>query len=155
MNDSVAIHEAPGAIGAAVQLLEGALKSAGLLLLSVMAEIFRGAFPELVRVTLRGKLVDPGDTAEKFNVPGVKVIAGAGGGAPSPAPLSATDCGLPGALSVTVSCARREPEAVGVKVTVMRQEVVVLSTVGALRLSISLKSPAFKPVILMALTLRA
>jgi hypothetical protein len=48
-------------MGAAVQLLEGALKSAGLLPPRLMLEIFRGAFPELVRVTLSGKLVDPGD----------------------------------------------------------------------------------------------
>ena len=101
-----------------------------------MLEIFRGALPELVRVTLSGKLVDPCDGTEKFNVPGVKVIAGAGGGAPSPVPVSGTDCRLPGALSVTVNCPRREPDAVGVKVTVMRQEVVGLSTVGALQLSI-------------------
>ena len=66
--------------------------------------------------------MDPGDRAEKFNVPGVNVIAGAGGGAPSPVPVSGTDCGLPGALSVTVNCPRREPDAVGVKVTVMRQD---------------------------------
>jgi hypothetical protein len=101
-----------------------------------MLEIFRGAFPELVSVTLRGKLVDPGDRAEKFNVPGVNVIAGAGGGAPSPVPVSGTDCGLLGALSVTVNCPRREPDAVGVKATVMRQEVVGLSTMGELQLSI-------------------
>jgi len=56
---------------------------------------------------------------------------------------------------VTVNCARREPDAVGVKFTVIRHEFVVLSTAGALQLSISLKSPAFKPVILMAFTLRA
>jgi hypothetical protein len=130
------MQDAPGAMGAAVQLLEGALKSAGLLPPRLMLEIFRGAFPELVRVTLSGKLVDPGDRAEKFNVPGVKVIAGAGGGAPSPVPASGTDCGLPGALSVTVNCPRREPDAVGVKVTVIRQDVVGLSTVGALQLSI-------------------
>lgn len=123
-------------MGAAVQLLEGALKSAGLLPPRLMLEIFRGAFPELVRVTLSGKLVDPGDGAEKFNVPGVNVMAGAGGGAPSPVPVSGTDCGLPGALSVTVNCPRREPDAVGVKVTVIRQDVVGLSTVGALQLSI-------------------
>ena len=155
VNDSVAIHDAAGAMGAAVQLLDGALKSAGLLPPRLMAEIFRGAFPELVRVTLSGKLVDPFDGTEKFKMPGVNVTAGAGGGAPSPAPVSGTDCGLPGALSSTVNCARREPDAVGVKFSVMRQEVLRLSTVGALQLSISVKSAAFKPVILMALTLRA
>lgn len=85
------MQEAPGGMGAAVQLLDGALKSAGLLPPRLMAEIVRGAFPELVRVTLSGKLVDPWERAEKFKVPGVKVIAGAGGGAPSPIPVSATD----------------------------------------------------------------
>lgn len=58
-------------------------------------------------------------------------------------------------MSVTVNWARREPDAVGVKFTVMGQEFVGLSTVGALQLSVSVKSPAFKPVMLMALTLRA
>lgn len=87
----MAMQDAPGGMGAAVQLLDGALKSVGLLPPRLMAEIFRGAFPELVRVTLSGKLVDPGDRVEKFKVPGVNVIAGAGGGAPSPTPVSATD----------------------------------------------------------------
>ena len=96
MNDSVAIQDAPGIMGAAMQLLDGALKSAGLLPPRLTAEIFRGTLPELVRATLSGKLVEPGDSAEKFKVPGVKVIAGAGGGAPRPAPVSETDCGLPG-----------------------------------------------------------
>jgi hypothetical protein len=94
VNDSVAVQDAPGAMGAAVQLLDGALKSAGLLPPRVIAEILRGALPELVRVTLSGKLVDLGERDEKFNVPGVNVIAGAGGGAPSPVPVSATDCAV-------------------------------------------------------------
>lgn len=53
-------------MGAAVQLLEGALKSAGLLPPRLMAEIGRGAFPELVRVTLRGAKKPP---YEQFVVP--------------------------------------------------------------------------------------
>jgi hypothetical protein len=59
VKDSVTVHDAPEGIGAAVQLLEGPLKSAGLLPPRVIAEMFRAAFPELVTVTLSGGLLDP------------------------------------------------------------------------------------------------
>ena len=41
-------------MGAAVQLVDGGLKSTGLLPPRIMVEILRGALPELVRVTLSG-----------------------------------------------------------------------------------------------------
>ena len=39
----------------------------------------------------------------------------------APAPLSGTDCGLPGALSVMVIAAVRDPSWLGLKVTLMAQ----------------------------------
>jgi hypothetical protein len=39
-----------------------------------------------------------------------------------PEPLNATECGLPDALSVIAKLALRLPSAVGVKVTLMKQE---------------------------------
>ena len=45
----------------------------------------------------------------------------AGAEAPAPVPLRLMDCGLPEALSVMVTDAKREPAAVGVKVTLMVQ----------------------------------
>jgi len=39
----------------------------------------------------------------------------------TPEPLRATDCGLPAALSLTLSVALRVPDAVGLNVTVMLQ----------------------------------
>lgn len=56
-------------------------------------------------MALMGKLVEPCTVGGKLIVPGTKVIAGAGGGAPAPVPDSGTDCGLAGALSATLSCA--------------------------------------------------
>ena len=41
---------------------------------------------------------------------------------PAPVPVSATDCGEPAALSVTVMDPVRAPVAVGVKVTLMAQD---------------------------------
>lgn len=64
-------------------------KSAALLPPSVMLEIFSAALPEFVTRTLCGKLVAPCASDGKFTVPGIKVIAGAAGGAPSPTPLIA------------------------------------------------------------------
>jgi hypothetical protein len=76
----------------------GLLKSAGLLPPRTMEEMVRAASPELVTVTLSGELVAFCENEGKFSVPGMKVIAGAGGGGAVPVPVSGTDCGLPDAL---------------------------------------------------------
>jgi hypothetical protein len=102
---SVTVHELPGATEAPMQFVEGALKSPGLFPPSNTEEMVNGALPELVTVTLEGALEPALLVAGKFMVPGTKVMAGAGGGAPFPVPVRLTDCGLPGALSVIVSCA--------------------------------------------------
>jgi hypothetical protein len=49
------------------------------------------------------------------------VVIASGGLVPEPVPVSGAVCGLPGALSVTVSAAVRVPEAVGLKVIGMSQ----------------------------------
>lgn len=87
-----------------MQLLEGKAKSAGLLPPIKMVEIFSGAVPELVTMTLIGELVVPSASEEKSTVLGLKVIPGTDAG-PPPEPISSTDCGLPGPLSITFSCA--------------------------------------------------
>lgn len=64
------------------------------------------------------------------------------------APLSATVCGLPGALSVTVSDADRVPVADGVNVTEIVHVDALPATVAQPEL-VSAKSPAFVPVMAM------
>jgi hypothetical protein len=59
-----------------MQVVRGALKSAGLLPPRVMAVITTGAFPELVAVTVRIELVDPCESAGKFTEVGRNVNAG-------------------------------------------------------------------------------
>ncbi len=122
VNVSVTVQLALGAIAAPMQLPVGLLKSAGLLPPRIIEEIVRAALPELVTVTLSGELVAFCDSEGKFRVPGMKVMAGAGGGGAVPVPLSGTDCGLPLALSVMERLAAREPAAAGVKTMEMKQE---------------------------------
>lgn len=144
-----------GAIGAPMQLPAGLLKSAGLLPPRTIEEIVSAALPEFVTVTLSGELVAFCENEGKLSVPGVKVIAGAGGGGAVPVPLSGTDCGLPVALSVMRRLAAREPAAAGVKTMEMKQEWVGASAVGAPQVSDSANSAAFAPVMPMPFTLRA
>ena len=63
----------------------------------------------------------------------------------TPTPVSGTDCGLPGALSVTFTAALRFPVAAGVKVTLMLQLLFGGSDEG--QLLVWPKSPLFAPVI--------
>src|SRR5207245_7501265 len=73
-------------------------------------------------------------------------------GVTAPVPDSATDCGLPVALSVIVTAPTRLPAAVGVKVTLIVQ----LAPPATLdpHVFVSEKSPAFVPVILMLVIVR-
>jgi len=73
-------------------------------------------------------------------------------------PESATVCGLPAALSVTLTKPKREPEAVGAKSTAMMQEELAASepldgqvVCGEERIW---KSPEFAPVVVMLKMLR-
>src|SRR5690348_12674883 len=89
------------------------LKSDGLLPPTVAEEMCRAALPELVTTMVIGLLVVPCMIVGKFSGFGEIVTAGAGGGGATPAPVSCTDCGLLGALSVTMRAACCEPVAVG------------------------------------------
>jgi len=81
------------------------LKSPGLLPPRTTEEICKVALPEFVTLIWIGLLVVPCVVVGKLTGSGVTVTAGAGGGGATPAPVSVTDCGLPGALSVIESVA--------------------------------------------------
>ena len=80
--------------------------------------IVSGAVPVLVSVTFWGALVVPTCCWPKPRLVGASVTAGA---VATPVPLSATVCGVPGALSAMLTEAVRDPAAVGVKVAEMVQ----------------------------------
>jgi len=75
------------------------MKSFGLAPPRVTEKMLRLAVPELVTLTLRGMPVVPWVIVEKETLPGKRVTAEV---AETPVPLTDIDCGLPGALSVTV-----------------------------------------------------
>ena len=66
-----------------------------------------------------------------------------------PVPEIATDCGLPAALSAIETEALRDPEAVGVNVTLMAQLAPAARVLP--QVFVCAKSPAFAPVMLMLL----
>lgn len=114
-------------------------KSAALLPPSVTAVMCRGPLPVLVTLAAMGLLVVPWAIVGKFTGFGATVTAGAGGGGATPVPLSATDCGLSGALSVmtTVACCAPVPVDVGAKATLMEQNFVGWRTAGTWQVSLS------------------
>jgi hypothetical protein len=115
-------------------------KSAGLVATLAMVS---AAVPVLVRVTLCGRPEVPTYWAGKLTLVGDKLAAGAGG----VLPLKATACGLPGALSVTLTDALRFPPAIGVKVTLNLQ--LAFTAREELQALVCAKSPAFAPVTVM------
>ena len=70
--------------------------------------------PTLVSVTIWAGLVAPMPTAPKFRLEGESLAV-------VPIPVRLTFCGLPAALSVTLSIAVRVPDAVGLNSTLMLQ----------------------------------
>jgi len=67
-----------------------------------------------------------------------------------PVPVTAKDCGLPSALSLTVTMAFRVPTAEGAKVTLMVQLAPVATVLGETgQLLDWLKSPLFAPLTVM------
>ena len=70
--------------------------------------------PTFVSVTALAALVVPTVTEPKFKLVGESFAV-------VPVPLSSTCCGLPAALSVTLTAALRVPLAVGLKVTLIVQ----------------------------------
>jgi hypothetical protein len=81
-----------------------------------MLVMVRVALPILVRVTVLKVLTIPTVWFPKLMLVGESFTTGA-----TPTPVSGTDCGLSGALSVIVTAPVRVPSAVGVKITVIVQ----------------------------------
>ena len=118
-----------------------------------MLLMLKGVVPLLVSATAWAKLVDPTFWLLKFTLVGFGLTAGA---AAAPVPVSATDCGLPAALSVKVRLALRAPFAPGVKVTLIVQELPAASVLLPLgQVLVCAKSEAFVPVRAMLLILKA
>ena len=102
------VQLAPG-VRLVMQLLVGSTKSSGFVPVMATAVIFK--VPEeatFVNVTVVGSLVVPTVTLPKLTLVGLKP-------ANVPVPLSATVCGLPGALSLNDSVPVRSPLIVGLK----------------------------------------
>jgi len=79
-----------------------------------MAVMVSEVVPTFVSVTVFAALVTPIACVPKFKLVGESFAA-------VPVPLSGTCCGLPEALSVTLTAALRVPVAVGLKVTLIVQ----------------------------------
>src|SRR3954466_1646927 len=90
--------------------------------------IVRAAVPEFVSVTSCGELEVPTGCWPKLRLVGERVTAGA---AVTPVPVSATECGVPGASSAMLMLAARPPTAFGVKRAEMVQVPATASALGA------------------------
>jgi hypothetical protein len=103
-----------------------------------MPEIVSVTFPELVSVTDCATLAVPMDRLPKPRLDGETLTAAA-----VPVPERVTDCGLPLALSATLSTAARLPLATGAKVTLMMHEAPAATELP--QLFAWAKSPALTP----------
>jgi hypothetical protein len=104
-----------------------------------MPVIVKVVVPTLVSVTIWPGLVVPTSTGAKYRLVGESLAV-----VPTPARL--TFCGLPAALSVTLSIAAREPNAVGLKLILMLQ---LAPGANELAQLLCQKSAASAPVIAM------
>jgi hypothetical protein len=105
--------------------------------------IVKAAIPEFVSVTSCGELEVPTGCWPKLRLDGESVTAGA---AATPVPLSATECGAPGASSAMLILAARPPLVVGAKVAEIVQLAPTASVLGASgQVFVCAKSPAFGP----------
>ena len=109
-------------------------------LATLMWLIFRTPAPEFVSVTCCAGLVVKTTWFGKVRLVGENVTDGN-----TPTPVSETDWGLRGALSVTLTAAFRVPVVLGLKVTLIWQLLFGGSDEG--QLFFSPKSPLFVPVI--------
>jgi hypothetical protein len=100
------------------------------------------AFPELVTVTDFVALLFPTNTPRKLRLAGDSVIAGA-----VPVPLKATLCGLPAALSVTLTVDVRLPVLVGLNTALIVQLALAASVDP--QVFVCVKSRRLPPVTLM------
>lgn len=115
-----------------------------LTLLRVTADV-----PLLVTVTLIGELVTPTTTLPKLTLVGERVTADP---AVAPVPETGSVCGLPGALSATDTEALLDPEAAGLKVTLIVQFFPAATLVP--QVFVWVKSPEFVPVMVTLVMLR-
>jgi hypothetical protein len=92
-------------------------KSPGFAPVMVILVMVKVALPVLLSVTSCGALLPPRTWLPNTRLVGDKVAVGA-----MPVPVSGTLCGLPAALSVTLTLAVRVPLAVGVKVTLIEHD---------------------------------
>lgn len=128
-NVTEAAHDAPAA--SVLPHVFVCAKSAAFEPETEMLEIVNAALPEFVSVKDFDELDVPTCCEPKLRLVGDRVTAGAGGGgALAPVPDSARVCGLPEALSVTLTLADRDPDALGVNVTEIEQEVPAASELG-------------------------
>jgi len=141
-NVTEAVHDAPAA--SVPPHVFVCAKSAAFEPETAMLVIVNAALPEFVSVKGFDELDVPTCCEPKLRLVGDRVTAGAGGGgALAPVPDSARVCGLPEALSATLTLADRDPDAPGVNVTEIEQEAPAASEAG--QLDVSSKSPAFVP----------
>lgn len=132
------------AVARVVPQLLVCVKSPGSKPVMVMLDIVRVAFPALLSVNFWAALLDPTLVLPKVRVLGDKVTVAA-----MPVPLKDAVCGLPVALSATLTEAVRVPVAVGLKVTLTWQEPPATTLVQVL---VCEKSVLFAPVILTLVT---
>jgi hypothetical protein len=115
-----------------------------------MLEIASAPVPEFMRLKASDALEFPTVVAAKVKVAGVSAAMGV---ALTPVPVSAAECGLPDALSITVMAAARDPASPGVKMTVNVQ--CVPAPKVAAQSFVCEKSPRLAPVIAMLAIFRA
>jgi hypothetical protein len=116
------VHDAPGATVAPAAQDPLRLKSAAWVPCRPSEEIENEALPVLESVTDLAALVVPIVWLPKSMLPAESVGAGTSGVASTPVPDSATECGLPVALVVTVIAAVRVPDPTGANWTRIVQD---------------------------------
>ncbi len=144
-NETLIVHDVCTAMGAAVQLLD-CEKSPGFAPPSTVLLTRKEAVPEFVIVMLCAGTLPPSARVPKSREPGVAVTALV---AATPVPVSDAVCGLPGALSATLSVAVSVPAMDGTNETLMEQ--VVFAASVAAHVLVCEKSAAFVPVRLIPL----
>ena len=137
LNVTVILQDDPAGTCAVLQLSVSEKSPVASMLLTVKL-----AFPELVTVTAFVALLLPINTPLKLRLVGDSVTAGA-----VPVPLKATLCGLPAALSVTLTVDVRVPVLVGVNTTLIVQ-LALLASVDP-QVFVCVKSRRSPPVSLM------
>jgi hypothetical protein len=142
-NVTVIVHVAFGASDAGQSFVWA--KSAAFVPVIEIPEIASAAVPEFRSVDDCDALVVPTSCEPNARLAGVSVTPGA-----VPVPLSATECGLPDALSAIWMLAAREPVAVGAKVAPIVQFAPGARVEGLTgHVVVRAKSAAFAPAIVM------